>query len=127
MPFFKRKAASFKGFLHNLSGYCLLKKSKFFKGKLQKNDKCFFASRGSFIVVFKITFRTRIQYAKFMLHITDTYVPFTGRLYLFSGKSCVQKMTRYFAGDCGKVHATISMLLRCKYISILLFLSYVYS
>ena len=126
VPFFKKNAASFQGFLHNLSGYCLLNK-KFLKGKLQTNDICFFASRGSFVVVFNFTFRTKIQY-KFMLHITYTYIPFKGRLYFFSGKPCIsEKTTRYFARDSGMVHATISMLLRCKYFPTFLFLNYAHS
>ena len=53
------------------------------KGKLQKNDKCFFASREGFIDAFNITFRTGMQYVKFMLHTSETYIPCKGRLYFF--------------------------------------------
>jgi hypothetical protein len=38
----------------------------------------------------------------------------------------LEKNMWYFARDSGKVHATISMILRCKYISIYLFLNCVY-
>ena len=54
----------------------------FLKGTLQKNDTCFFVTRGGFIVVLNITFRTGMQYARFMLHTaTETHIPFKGRLY----------------------------------------------
>ena len=39
----------------------------------------------------------------------------------------LKKRTRCFERDCGKVHAAISMLARCKYISIVLFLNYLSS
>ena len=63
-----------------------------------------------------------------MLHTaTETYNPFKGRLYFFWGKSCIfQKHMWYFARDSGKVHATISMVVRRKYISVYLFLNCVY-
>ena len=86
MQFSKRNAASCQGFLHDLQGYCLLKKTiyNFITGTLQKNDTCFFATRGGFIVVFDITFRTGMQYVRFMLHTaTETHIPFKGRLYFF--------------------------------------------
>ena len=102
--------------------------SNFLKGTLQKNDTCFFATRGGFIVVFNITFRTGMQYVRFMLHTaTETHIPFKGRLYFSWGKSCIfEKDMWYFGRSSGKVHATISMVLRCKYISIYLFLNCVY-
>ena len=69
-----------------------------------------------------------MQYVRFMLHTaTETHIPFKGRLYFFWGKSCIfEKDMWYFARDSGKVHATISMVLRCKYISIYWFLNCAY-
>ena len=61
----------------------------------------------------------------YILHI-HTF-PSKKGLYFFSRKSCIFEQTRYFARDSGKVNATISMLLRCKYISTFLFLNSVYS
>ena len=84
----EEKCTFSKGMLHLLKdssmfvGVLPIEKKVFHKGKLKKDDKCFFASRGSFIVVFNITFRTRIPYVKFMLHITYTYIPFKKRAVL---------------------------------------------
>ena len=129
VPFFKRNAASFKGFLHNLCRgiACWKKAFNFLKGKLQKTDKCFFASRGGFIVAFDITFRMHLEQECNMLNscYIQKHLYSLPRKAVLRGKSCIfEKNTWYFARDSGKVHA-ISMVLRFKLFQYL-FLNCVY-
>ena len=73
---FEERCPFSKGMLHllkdssiNCRGIACWKKTlNLLKGKLQKNDKCFSASRRGFIVAFNFLFRTWMQYIKFMLH-----------------------------------------------------------
>ena len=64
------------------------------KGKLQKNDKCFFTSREGFIVVFNIKFRTGMQYVKFMPHTSETYPLQRKAVLLFEGNPVFLRKTR---------------------------------